>query len=82
MAALGCMQIPLKLVGLRLGLPFISSLSFILFLEFWVFFFCQKQKGKIGLIKGCVTKDWDLQAYEDLQYLKHPFDLMGLNWVI
>lgn len=38
-AALGHRQIPLKLLGLRLGLPFISSLSFILFLGFGALFF-------------------------------------------
>lgn len=83
MAALGHRQIPLKLLGLRLGLTFISSLSFILFLGFGAFFFFfQKQRGKIGLIKACVTEDWDLQAYGDLHYLKHPFDLMELNSLI
>lgn len=62
MVALGHMQIPLKLVGLRLGLPFISSLSFILFLGFWGFFLletkrqdrpdkgvCYKRLGSSGL---------------------------------
>lgn len=42
-------------------------------------YFCQKQRGKIGLIKGYVTEDWDLQAYEDLNYLKHSFDLNGVE---
>lgn len=78
MAALGCMQIPLKLVGLRLGLPFISSLSFILFLGFWGFF-CQKQRGKIGLIKECVTKDWGSLGFWRSALLKTSFWFNGVE---
>lgn len=73
MAALGHMQIPFKLVRFRLGLSFISFVclsclfawvfSLFLFRFFrilWLFYFYQKQRVKIGLLKGCVTKHLDL----------------------
>lgn len=62
MAALGHMQIPLKLVRLRLGLPFIRPFFFPLLRVFWLFnffffiFIFQKQRSEIGLLKGRVAK--------------------------
>lgn len=69
MAALGHRQIPLKLLGLRLGLTFISSLSFILFLGFGAFFFpetkrqdrpdkgvCYRRLGSSGLWRSALLK--------------------------
>lgn len=52
MAALGYMQIPLKLVGLRFSLPFIRLSLFFSFKGFFVLFFFPEMKRQDRPAKG------------------------------
>lgn len=65
MAVLGHMQIPLKLVALRLGLSFINffQVCFVFFSVFWLFFSPQKQRDRPAEGVCYIGIFWHMKIY-------------------